>query len=244
MTSVVEPPALRLRLSLMMFLQFGIWGAWLPILYPFLLGHRGFSLDQVGMILAAGAVGAILGPFIAGQVADRYFATERFLGISHLIGALLVWFLADTEDFASFLALSLLYGLIYAPTLALTNSLSFHHLKDRDKEFGPIRLWGTIGWIAVGIGVGQWLLLRHTPTGVEVAMVEAAQNEGRADAFRLSAVLGLIMGIYCFTLPHTPPVKEAREANASLEGSCSVRVRPPRASPSGSTVSSASAGAG
>src|SRR6185295_19538376 len=111
--AVTEPvPALRARLSLMMFLQYAIWGAWLPILYPFLLGHRHFSLDQVGWILAAGAVGAILGPFIAGQVADRHVATERCLCVSHLLGAVLVWFLADVADFQTFLVLSLLYGLI------------------------------------------------------------------------------------------------------------------------------------
>ena len=75
----------------MMFLQYAIWGAWLPILYPFLLGHRAFTLEQCGLCLSAGAVGAIVGPFLAGQVADRKFATERFLGISHLVGALLVW---------------------------------------------------------------------------------------------------------------------------------------------------------
>jgi nucleoside transporter len=202
-----------LRLSAMMFLQYAIWGAWLPILYPFLLGHRHFTLDQCGYVLAAGAAGAIAGPFIAGQVADRYFATEKFLGISHFAGAVLVWLLADTERFAPFLALSALYGLVYAPTLALTNSLSFHQLPDRDRDFGKVRLWGTIGWIAAGIAVGQWLLLRHTPAGTD-EVVKAAQDAGRADAFRVSAILGAVMGLYCFTLPHTPPAREAASRNA------------------------------
>ena len=86
-TGTPAPPlpfGLNVRLSVMMFLQYAIWGAWLPILYPFLLGHREFELDQVGQILAGGAVGAIIGPFIAGQVADRYFSTEKFLALSHL----------------------------------------------------------------------------------------------------------------------------------------------------------------
>ena len=87
------------RLSLMMFLQYAIWGAWMPILYPFLLGHRGFSLKQCGLCLSAGAVGAIVGPFLAGQFADRKFATERFLGFSHLAGAGLVWMLSETASF-------------------------------------------------------------------------------------------------------------------------------------------------
>ncbi|MCH7848722.1 MAG: MFS transporter [Planctomycetes bacterium] len=214
-----------LRLSVMMFLQYAIWGAWLPLLYPYLLGHCGFKLDQVGMILAAGAVGAIFGPFIAGQVADRYFDTGKFLAVSHILGAVLVWVLASAQSFGVFLGLSLLYGLVYAPTLALTNSLCFHHLTDRDKQFGPIRLWGTIGWIVAGIAMGHWLLVKYTPEGTD-AFIKAAQDLGRADAFRLSAILGLIMGIYCLTLPHTPPTKNAREANATLEAIKEVRRQP------------------
>ena len=223
-TARVEPSALKLRLSIMMFLQYAIWGAWLPILYPFLLGHRQFTLDQCGWVLAAGAAGAVIGPFLAGQVADRMFATEKFLGISHLIGAGLVWTLAGVEDFHTFLRLSALYGLVYAPTLALTNSLSFHHLVDRDRDFGKVRLWGTIGWIAAGIAVGQWLLLRYTPAAAD--LVEAAQNAGRADAFRLSALLGIPMGLFCFTLPHTPPTKNAKKASAIGEALSEVRHQP------------------
>jgi nucleoside transporter len=220
------PKGLEVRLSAMMFLQYAIWGAWLPILYPFLLGHRGFSQTQCGFILAGGAVGAIVGPFIAGQFADRYFATERFLGASHLVGAVLVWFLARTTDFHSFLRLSVLYGLIYAPTLALTNSLAFHHLPDRDRDFGRIRLWGTIGWIVAGIAVGQWLLLRHTPSGVDDATIQAAQDAGRADAFYFSAFLGVVLGIFAFSLPHTPPASDAKRSNATFEALGEIRRQP------------------
>jgi nucleoside transporter len=216
---------LNIRLSTMMFLQYAIWGAWLPILYPFLLGHRGFTLDETGYALMAGAVGAIIGPFVAGQIADRHFNTERFLGITHLVGAVLVWKLAETADFSTFFWLSLLYGLVYAPTLPLTNSLSLHHV-DRDRDFGRVRLWGTIGWIAAGIAVGQWLAIQHTPAGVAEAAVKAAQDAGRADAFRLSAILGAIMGIYCFTLPRTPPSKNPRQPNAVLEALKEVRLQP------------------
>lgn len=216
---------LRARLSAMMFLQYAIWGAWLPILYPFLV-WRGFTPDQISAAFAVGAAGAIVGPFIAGQVADRWFATERFLGFSHLAGAVLVWMLASIETPGQFLAISFLYGLIYAPTLALTNSLAFHHLADRDRDFGPIRLWGTIGWIAVGIAVGQWLAHAHSPEGATGAALEAAWNAGRADAFKLSAALGALMGVYCFTLPHTPPARGQGRRNATLEALGEVRKQP------------------
>ena len=205
------------RLSVMMFLQYAIWGAWLPILWPFLADHRGFTAAQIGNLFAVGAVGALLAPFIAGQIADRFFATEKFLAASHLAGAVLVWQLASIETYQGFLRFSLVYSILYAPTLALTNSLAFHHLADRDREFGKVRVWGTVGWIAVGIAVGQWLLLRHTPSGPGVTpeIVKAAQAAGRADAFRLSAILGAAMGLFCLFLPHTPPSRGVRE-NASL----------------------------
>ncbi len=207
---------MKLRLSVMMFLQYAIWGAWLPILFPYLMGHLHFSLGDVSSIFAAGAAGAIVGPFIAGQFADRFFATEKFLAISHLLGAALVWFLAGVTDYTTFLVVSALYGLIYSPTLALTNSISFHHLTDRNRDFGRVRLWGTIRWIAAGIAVGHWLA-RYTPNGVEgitPQMKQAAWHAHMDDAFRLSAILGALLGLYCFTLPHTPPKKDAEQKDA------------------------------
>lgn len=195
-----EPvPALIPRLSAMMFLQYAIWGAWLPILFPFLQGYRRFDNDQVANMFVAGAVGAIIAPFVAGQVADRWFATQKFVGLLHLAGALLMWQLASIDTYDGFLVFSLCYSLLYAPTMPLTNSLAFHHLPDT-KLFGRVRLWGTIGWIVVGIAVGQWLLHHYEP---------AEYDAGRADAFRLSAILGVAMGLYCFTLPNTPPQRGA-----------------------------------
>jgi nucleoside transporter len=221
------PLGLNVRLSVMMFLQYAIWGAWLPLLWPFLAGHRGFSAGQIGDMFAVGAIGAILAPFIAGQIADRYFATERFLGLSHLIGAILIWQLAKVQTYESFLIFSLLYSLVYSPTLSLTNSLAFHHLPDRDRDFGRVRVWGTVGWICAGIGVAQWLFFHHTPAGnLSTSEIAAAQTAGMGDAFGLSAMLGVIMGIYCFTLPHTPPQKGKNEF-ASGEALSEV-IRNPR----------------
>ncbi len=215
----------RTRLAVMMFLQYAIWGAWLPLLWPFLSGHRGFTPTQIGNMFAVGAVGAIVAPFVAGQIADRWFSTEKFLGVSHILGGILVWNLASIESYGAFLAFSLVYSLIYSPTLSLTNSISFHNLKNRDRDFGKVRLFGTVGWIVVGIGIGQWLLHRHTPAGADAAAQLAAQTAGMADAFRLSAILGIAMGLYCFTLPHTPPVR-GKQKNATVEALGQIRFNP------------------
>ncbi len=217
--------ALGIRLSAMMFLQYAIWGAWLPLLWPFLSNHRGLDGDQIGHMFMVGAVGALVAPWLAGQIADRYFSTEKFLAISHLLGGVLVWQLASVESYGSFLAFSFVYSLIYSPTLPLTNSISFAHLPDRDRDFGRVRVWGTVGWIAVGIAIGQWLLHHHTPAGALPDAQRAAQFAGMADAFRLSAVLGIMLGLYCLTLPHTPPSK-GQQANASLEAMGEIRRNP------------------
>ncbi|MBK7645392.1 MAG: MFS transporter [Planctomycetes bacterium] len=209
------PSALLPRLSVMMFLQYAIWGAWLPFLWSFLAGYRHMEPAQIGNMFAAGAVGAIIGPFIAGQVADRWFATEKFLALSHLVGAVLVWQLSTIESYSGFLWFSLVYGMVYAPTLALTNSLAFHHLSDRDAQFGRVRLWGTFGWIVVGLAMGQWLHFAHAQDVIA----------GKADAFRMSAILGAVMGLYCFSLPHTPPSKDAM-SNATLDALGEIRRQP------------------
>lgn len=233
--SASSTPLLRGRLSVMMLLQYAIWGAWLPLLWPYLKNHLHFEDAQIGNLFAVGALGAIVAPWIAGQIADRWFNTERYLAISHLIGGVLVWQLATITTYSGFLWFSLLYSLIYSPTLSLTNSLSFHHLKDRDRDFGRVRVWGTIGWVLVGIAIGQWLLRVHTPgaealQGLAVAdadaKVAAAHAAGMADAFRLSGLLGIAMGIFClFGLPATPPSKGTR-ASAVAEAIGEIRRAP------------------
>ena len=204
------------RLSFMMFLQYAIWGAWLPLLWPFLHDYRGFSSGDIGWMFMAGGVGAIIGPFIAGQIADRWFNTEKYLGLSHIVGAIVVWQLASIESYWVFFAISIVYSVIYTPTIALTNSLAFHHMPDRDRDFGFVRLWGTVGWIVVGVGIGQWLL--HAYSADEIA-------RGMMDAFKLSAILGAIMGVYCFTLPRTPPQK-GKQASATAEAIKEIKTNP------------------
>lgn len=216
-----RPRLLFARLGTMMFLQYAIWGAWLPLLLTFLGTHRKFSNDQIGTMFMVGAVGAIVAPFVAGQIADRFFPTQYFLALCHLLGAVLVWQLATLEGYTNFLVFSLLYSLLYSPTLSLTNSLSFHHLPDRDRDFGKVRVWGTLGWVAVGICIGQWLSWKYS-SGPDI---KAEQARGMADAFRLSAILGGAMGLYCLTLPHTPPAK-SQERSAVKEALREARRQP------------------
>ena len=218
-------PGLNARLSVMMFLQYAVWGAWLPLFYPYLDVHHGLGAGEIGQLFALGACGALLAPFIAGQIADRWFHTERFLALSHIAGAALVWQLASVETYDGLLLFTFLYSVIYAPTIPLTNSLSFHHIPDRDRDFGRVRLFGTIGWIVVGIGIGQWLLHRHTLADGTPEMVRALQHAGMADAFRLSAILGAVMGVFCFTLPRTPPQK-GKEPFAPKEALREITARP------------------
>lgn len=214
-TSSAAPPlplGLNVRLSVMMFLQYAIWGAWLPLFYAFLTESpdRRFSGADAGWLFGVAAIGAIIAPFVAGQIADRYFSTEKFLGLSHLIGAVLIWQLGSLTSFPALLIFGFFYSFIYAPTISLSNSLAFSHLPDRDRDFGRVRVWGTIGWITVGIGMGQWLLRSHTPSepNATEAAIRAAHVLGMADAFRLSAILGVILGVFCFLfLPSTPPQK-------------------------------------
>ncbi|MBI3464672.1 MAG: MFS transporter [Planctomycetes bacterium] len=232
--TVAAPPlelGMNIRLSIMMFLQYGIWGAWLPLFFAFLTEHRGFKGEQAGFLFGVAAIGALVAPFVAGQIADRWFNTEKFLGISHILGAVLVWQLAEVTSYAGLVIFGLLYSLIYAPTLSLTNALAFHHLPDRDRDFGRVRVWGTIGWIVVGIGMGQWLLHGHTPTGLTGTAEEidnairAVRVAGMADSFKLSAMLGLALGMFCFTLPATPPQK-GEQAFAALEAMAEVKKNP------------------
>lgn len=182
------PPGKMVRLSVMMFLQYAIWGAWLPLFFAYLTGYLAIPAEKAGLLFSIGAIGALAAPFVAGQIADRWFNTEKFLAISHVVGAGLVWVLASVDTFLGLAVMGLLYSLVYAPTLALTNSLAFHHLVDRDRDFGKVRVWGTVGWIVVGIGVGQWLLHRYTPPDAPLKQAWVARSESAPDAARAANV--------------------------------------------------------
>jgi nucleoside transporter len=200
------------RLSLMMLLQYAVWGAWLPILGRYLSGHLHFSSEQIGLIAGtAAAVGAIFAPFIAGQIADRVFSAERFLCISMIVGGVIQFLLAQMQTYEQWLWLSVAYSIVYMPTIAISNGLAFAHLREPDREFPPIRLWGTIGWIAVSwVFPMVWLQtkLQVQPLPPFLVGQELPDAVSRmADAMRFSGILGVAYGLYCLMLPHTPPRK-------------------------------------
>src|SRR5437870_5445415 len=137
----------RNKLSFMMFLEFFIWGAWLPLIFGY-LGSLNFSSLEQSWILNAFALASFTAMFFSTQFADRNFAAERFVAFSHLVGGLAILGLALVTDFWPFFALMLVHSLFYVPTISITNSIAFANLKDAQRDFGLVRLWGTIGWIA------------------------------------------------------------------------------------------------
>ena len=209
------------RFGAMMFLQYALWGAWLPVTARYLSasisdGGLGFSGSQIGMILGlAGSIGAIAAPFIAGQIADRYFSTERILAFLVTAGGIVKWITASQTDYQSWLVLSIIYSVLYMPTLALSNSITFAHIDDQENDFPKIRVWGTIGWIAASwafpmIWLQTDLQLQWMPPfiiGAEVPNVTSRL----ADALKFSGIISISYGAFCFLLPHTPPKRDAME---------------------------------
>ncbi len=205
----------KTRLGIMMFLQYAIWGAWAPVLSSYLIKDVGFSGGQVGWIYALLPLATILSPFVAGQVADRYFSSEKVIGFLAFTGGLLLIAVSRTTDYTVMLVLMLAYSLLYAPTLALTNSIAMINLEDSEKEFGGIRVWGTLGWIAAGWALTGWRWLGDN------ASVPVAQG----DTLLLAGVISIVMGAQAFMLPHTPPAKEGVNPWAFLESLKMLRAK-------------------
>lgn len=190
--------SVRWRLSVMMFLQYMVWGAWYPVLSTY-MAQIGFTNLQVGVIYSLLPVGCMIAPFAGGQLADRYVSTEKLLAVLHLVGGVVLCITAGIASYRSLLVMMLLWALIYAPTLALSNSITFHHLPDAENKFGLVRVFGTLGWIAVAALLTLLRTIWPEPQGIP--------GLGGADSLWLGGLISLALGVFCFALPRTPPAK-------------------------------------
>jgi nucleoside transporter len=181
--------SIRVPLSIMNFLQFAIWGAWFVVLGNY-LNTLNFSRTDIGRIYATMSLGTVIAPMFIGTVADRFFPSQQVLAVSHLVGAGLLYWMSQIKTPRQFYWVALLYALAYAPTLALTNAIIFKNIPDATRDFGPIRVLGTIGWIVVGLSLK--------------VLIKPGQPVNNRPLL-LAAGLSLILGVYSFTLPDTPP---------------------------------------
>ena len=190
----------RAALSALMFLQYFVWGAWSVTLGTWLGQTLGFSGEQIGLASGTTALAAIISPFFVGMVADRFFATERLLCVLHVAGAVLLFLASTRTAFGAFYGALLAYALCFMPTLALSNAISFRQMRDPGREFPPIRVLGTIGWIVAGLAVGS--------LGLEATAVP----------MRIAAGASLVLGLFSLALPHTPPQGSRRATLADVLG--------------------------
>jgi len=181
-----------------MFLQFFIWGGWVVTLGTFMGDNLNATGGQTAMAYSTQSWGAIIAPFIVGLIADRFFNAERILGVIHLAGGVLMYVMYNATDFSSFYPYILAYMILYMPTLALVNSVAFRQLNDPSKQFSGIRVWGTVGWIAVGLLI-SFVFSWDSETSRTQGLLK--------NTFLLCSVASFVLGVFSFLLPKTPPIQ-------------------------------------
>lgn len=186
----------RAQLCFMMFLEFFIWGAWFVTLGTFLGNNLKATDGEIALAFSTQSWGAIIAPFVIGIIADRYFNAERILGVLHILGGVLMYFMYGTTEFDDFYILVLGYMILYMPTLALVNSVSFNQMKNPAKEFSLVRVFGTLGWVIAGLSISY---VFNWDQGINI-------GEGLLrNTFLMTAIASAILGVFSFTLPKTPP---------------------------------------
>ncbi|WP_118195296.1 nucleoside permease [Albibacterium indicum] len=194
---------IRFKLSFMMFLEFFVWGGWFVTLGTFLSQNLQASGPETANVFSTQSWGAIIAPFIIGLIADRYFNAERILGVLHIVGAILMYQMYTAPDVSVFFPYALGYMIIYMPTLALVNSISFRQMDNPEKNFSAIRVWGTIGWIAAGLAISYIFQWDSQPGALKYT-------------FLMAGVGSLILGLFSFILPKTPPIKKNSEEKSTI----------------------------
>ena len=193
---------MKLRLNVMMFIEFFTWGGWFVTMGSFLAFNLHASGEQSGVAYSTQAWGAIIAPFVVGLIADRYFHAERLLGVIHLVCGVLMLMLARAHDFAHFYPYLLAYMILYMPTLALVNAIAFRQMEVPARDFPKVRVWGTIGWIVAGLAISyvfRW--------DAAAALASGALH----NTFSMCAVSSFLLGAYSFTLPRTPPLGASQQ---------------------------------
>lgn len=185
-----------LQLASMMFLEFFVWGAWFVTLGIYLGNNLHATGAESAAVFSTQSWGAIIAPFIIGLIADRYFNAEKILGVLHIVGAVLMYQMYNASDIASFYPYVLIYMILFMPTLALVNSISFNQMKDPEKEFSSIRVLGTIGWIVAGLLI-SFVFLWDSEESVKAGLMK--------NTFLMASIASLVLGLFSFTLPKTPP---------------------------------------
>ena len=189
--------SVRTRLSAMMFLEYFVWGAWYVTLGTYMVENLHSTGLQVGAAFSALAIATMISPFFIGMIADRYFAAQRIMGVFHIIGGALLFLATKILDNSAFFWVILCYSLVYMPTIALSNTVAFNQMNDPGKQFPWIRVFGTLGWIIAGLLIGN--------LGIEKT----------ANTFYLAAAVSVILGLYSFFLPETPPKGRSTNSTAT-----------------------------